>query len=59
MVAVTTHVVAPVDVRAPAEIEQPVVEVEYVTEPLVVPPVVVKLSEVPYVPDVEETESGA
>jgi hypothetical protein len=47
MVAVTTHVVGPVDVRTPAEIEHPAVEVEYVTEPLVVPPVEVKLRDVP------------
>jgi len=47
MVAVTTHVVGPVDVRTPAEIEHPAVEVEYVTEPLVVPPFEVKLRDAP------------
>jgi hypothetical protein len=47
MVAVTTQVTAPVVVRTPEVIVQPAVEVVYVTDPEMVPPELVNVSEVP------------
>jgi len=56
IVAVTVHVPALDDVNAPEDSEQPdalPLATVYVTEPPVVPPDVVNVMSVPYVPDVD------
>ena len=58
MVAVTEQSPAELFDNAPAETEQPVPVATYVTEPLVVPPLVINVSAEPYVPEVEVTVSA-
>jgi hypothetical protein len=50
-------VTAPVVVRTPEVIVQPAVGVAYVTEPEVVPPELVRVREVPKLPEVDVTVS--
>jgi hypothetical protein len=58
MVAVTAQSPAADFDNAPDVIEQPVPVATYVTEPFVVPPLVVNVSAEPYVPEVDVTESA-
>ena len=62
IVAVTVHVPALDDVKAPEDSEQSdalSLATEYETKPPVVPPDVVNVMSVPYVPDVDVSDKAA
>ena len=59
MVAVTEQSPAESFDNAPLVIEQPAPVVTYETEPLVVPPVIARVTVDPYVPETEVTVSEA
>ena len=58
MVAVTEQSPAASLVNTPFNCEQPTPVTTYVTEPAVVPPLVVNVSAEPYVPEVDVTVSA-